>query len=147
MLHATPPRLTPKNYLLRGATLFGAAVALLAAGTLVGGGVGPDEGHATSCGLQLTFRGGPGCIKWEYAEFTIQADRAIVVGQAAAQELLPPLRLDDRDTVFENDAGQFVVRFNLRLYYINLMGSEGWEFTDGVPIEENKTVMVRRQRK
>ncbi len=147
MLHATQPHLISKNILLRSATLLGAAAALVAVGTLVGAGTTTGAGPATQYGLQPTFRGGPGCIKWEYAEFTLQIDRAIVVGQFAAQELLPPLRLDDRDIVFENNAGQFVERFNLRMYYINLMGSEGWEFTDGLPIEENKTVMVRRQKK
>ena len=147
MLHATRTQLISNSRLFRGATLLAAAAAVVTAGTLIGAGTAPGAGSASNCGLQHTFRSGPGCIKWEYAEFTIQGDRAIVVGQFAAQELLPPLRLDDRDIVFENNAGQFVERFNLRMYYINLMGSEGWEFTDGWPVEENKTVMVRRQKK
>lgn len=128
--------------LSRAAVVSAGALVLLAAGTLIGatlGGAGPTS--------KWTFRGHSSFSRWEYAEFTLLPDRAVVVGDTALQEIVPPLRLEDRDTVFENDAGRFVERFDLRLYYINVMGAEGWQFPETEPVREGKTYLVRRQRR
>jgi hypothetical protein len=128
---------------LRRVAVAGAgALVLLAAGTLIGatlGGAGPTS--------KWTFRGNNNFSRWEYAEFTLLPDRAVVVGDTAVQEIVPPRRLEDRDTVFENDAGKFIERFDLRLYYINVMGAEGWQFPEAEPVREGKTYLVRRQRR
>lgn len=84
--------------------------------------------------------------RFEYAEFTILPDRAVISGDTTIQEIVPPRRVDDRDTVFENDAGRYTLRFDLRLYYLNLVGSEGWQLLSSSPVEPGKVYLLVRER-
>ena len=87
--------------------------------------------------------------RYQYAEFRIepQGERAVLNDSRTVQEIKAPDTDPnlDRSTVFENAFGRFTKTFNLLLYYQNVLGADGWEFSLDKPIKAGEVYLVRRR--
>jgi len=83
----------------------------------------------------------------EYGEFRVEAERAVLVTTLTVQEIKPPEKNPNlgRSTVYENSTGRFTRSLNLKLYYHDVIGAEGWELLGEDPLEVGRTYLVRRR--
>lgn len=122
----------------------------LTAGWL-GGGLQPAAQAQTAVrpAHQTPERLAAGSSRWEYAELTIQGQRATLRGAAVVQVIDMPdnwsWREREERTVYRNDLGRLEARRDLPLYFANLIGRDGWEVVSAAPLAENGVYFVRRE--